>query len=70
MHPPTSLVGILIPPYDVEISYVLHALPLPSQNFGITSPLFSRYTSRQKSQEGVHPENNAECAAKILSRYG
>jgi hypothetical protein len=64
MHPPTSLIGILIRPEDVHIRYVLHALPVTSQNFGSTSPLFSRCTSWQKSQEGVHPENNGKTLPK------
>jgi hypothetical protein len=59
-----DLLGILIPPEDVQIGYVLHALPEPRKNFGSTSPLFSRYTSQQKSQEGMHPENNGEALLK------
>jgi hypothetical protein len=38
--------------------------PDPTQNFGSTSPLLSRYTSRQKAKRDVHPENNREAQPK------
>jgi hypothetical protein len=38
--------------------------PDPTQNFGSTSPLLSRYTSRQKAKRDVHPENNREALPK------
>ena len=38
--------------------------PDPRQNFGSTSPLLSRYTSRQKAERDVHPENNGEALPK------
>jgi hypothetical protein len=34
------------------------------QNFGSTSPLFSRYTSRQIAEMDVHPKNNEEVLPK------
>jgi hypothetical protein len=38
--------------------------PDPRQNFGSTSPLFSRYTSQQIAKRDVHPENNEEVLPK------
>ena len=38
--------------------------PDPRQNFGSTSPLLSRYTSRQKAERDVHPENTGEALPK------
>jgi hypothetical protein len=44
----------------MQIGYVLHALPEPSQNCGSTTLLFSKCTSQQKTKRDVHPENNEE----------
>ena len=43
--------------------------PIPRQNFGSTSPLFSKYTSRQNAEECASGEQQVG-AAEILSRNG
>jgi hypothetical protein len=54
---------VLIAPEDAYMRLASMLRSSPRQNFGSTTPLFSRYTSR--FGESVYPENNGEVLPKL-----